>query len=120
MKISHWIGILLLSMTLILAGCKEGQPAKSGSAGGTATGEEAKIKAELAKLGPEDQRLAEAQRWCPVSEEPLGSMEGPIKVSLGKQTVFLCCKSCEKRALANPEQTLAKVKELKEKAQAPK
>jgi hypothetical protein len=27
--------------------------------------------------------------------------------------VFLCCKGCEKKALADPDRTLAKVKELK-------
>jgi hypothetical protein len=28
--------------------------------------------------------------------------------------VFLCCKSCEKRALKDPEKTLATVKKLKD------
>src|SRR5438105_2651151 len=36
--------------------------------------EEDKVKGALAKLGPEDRRLAEAQRFCPETGEPLGSM----------------------------------------------
>ena len=51
-------------------------------------------------------------------ENRLGDMGVPIKVTLkdkeGKdQDVFICCKGCEKKALANPDQTLAKVTELK-------
>lgn len=32
------------------------------------------------------------------------------------QPVFLCCKSCQRKALAHPEKTLAKVDELKARA----
>jgi Cu/Ag efflux protein CusF len=80
--------------------------------------EDAEVKANLAKLGPEDRKLAEAQRLCPVSEEPLGSMGVPDRITVEGQPVLLCCKSCEKKALGNPAQTLAKVKELKAKAPA--
>ena len=34
------------------------------------------------------------------------------------QPVFICCKSCQKKALADADKTLAKVKELKAKAKA--
>jgi Cu(I)/Ag(I) efflux system membrane fusion protein len=86
----------------------------SGSAGppGTSTqsaAEEADIRAALAKLAPEDRRLAEAQRFCAVQEENrLGSMGPPVKVMLKGQSVFLCCRGCEKSSLADPDATLNK------------
>jgi hypothetical protein len=60
--------------------------------------------------------LARAQRLCPVRNQPLGSMDVPAKVMIHGQPVFLCCEGCEMQALAKADQTLAKVKELKEKA----
>jgi Cu/Ag efflux protein CusF len=83
--------------------------------------EEAEIKANLAKLAVEDRQVAEAQKLCPITEERLGdpSMGTPFKVTVKDRTVFLCCKSCEKKALADPDKTLAKVNELKAKAAAP-
>src|SRR5262245_55084267 len=38
-----------------------------------------KIAAALAKLSPEDRKSAEAQKICPVSQKPLGSMDTPVK-----------------------------------------
>ena len=40
-------------------------------------------------------------------------MGAPLKLSIKDQTIWVCCKGCEKKALANPDQTLAKVVELK-------
>ena len=73
----------------------------------------AKIQAELAKLSPEDRRLAEAQVFCAVDQEsPLGSM-GPIqKVMIKNQPVFLCCKGCLAEANAHPDETLAECQKL--------
>jgi hypothetical protein len=78
--------------------------------------EDAKVKANLAKLSAEDRQLAEAQKLCPISDEPLGSMGTPVKVPVKDQPVLLCCKSCQTDALAQPDKTLAKVNELKKKA----
>jgi len=95
-----------LLLALVVTGCT-GQPAQN-----TAT-EEDKVKASLAKLDPEDRKLAEEQKFCAVeNEHRLGSMGTPHKVVIDGQAVFLCCKGCEKQALADPGQTLAKVKEL--------
>jgi multidrug efflux pump subunit AcrA (membrane-fusion protein) len=77
-----------------------------------------KIKAPLAKLSPEDRRLAEEQGFCPESDRPLGSMGVPIKILVKGMPVFLCCQSCEDDARAQPDQALAKVAELKAKAKA--
>jgi hypothetical protein len=79
--------------------------------------DDAKIKANLAKLSAADRKLAEAQKWCVIEDENrLGSMGVPLKILVKNQPVFLCCKGCTKEALAEPDKTLAKVKELKTKA----
>jgi Cu(I)/Ag(I) efflux system membrane fusion protein len=75
---------------------------------------EAKVRANLAKLTDEDRRLAEQQRFCPVEPDNLlGSMGPPPILNIKGQKVFLCCPSCKDEALGNPDQTLAKVRELK-------
>ncbi len=117
--------ILFLVGALVVIGCNEpkstsnptGNPkAESPKGEGTKEDKEAaEIKAALAKLTPEDRAIAEAQKLCPVTDEPLGSMNKPIKLTVKDQVVFLCCKSCEKNAMKDPDKTLAKVKELKEK-----
>lgn len=76
-----------------------------------------KVKANLAKLGAEDRRLAEEQGYCPVEPDiRLGEMGVPVVVEIKGQKVFLCCKACKDDALKDPDQTLAHVKKLKSKA----
>ncbi|MGH7173715.1 MAG: hypothetical protein ACRELG_25820, partial [Gemmataceae bacterium] len=76
----------------------------------------ATISANLAKLSAEDLKLVEAQHACPIHRhDPLGWRRVPVKIILKGQPVLLCCKECIKKAKANPDQTLAIVKELKEK-----
>ncbi len=77
---------------------------------------DAKIDLALAKLGPEDRKLAESQRFCPVlSDSRLGSMGVPIKVLVNNQSVFVCCNGCSKAAAKNADATLKKVAELRAK-----
>lgn len=52
--------------------------------------------AEIKKLPEADQPLAVAQKLCPVSDEHLGDMGKPIKVTAGGETFFLCCDGCKK------------------------
>jgi Cu(I)/Ag(I) efflux system membrane fusion protein len=74
---------------------------------------DAKIEATFAELSPEDRKLAESQRFCPVlPDSRLGSMGPPIKLTVDGTPVFICCKGCQKKALANPQETLANVKKL--------
>jgi len=117
MKPAHCVTQSLVVLTLALTGCGGASTAKSiTSAEATHFGQDAEVKANLAKLSSADDRaIAEAQTTCPVSREPLGSMGVPVKVMIEGQPVFLCCKSCEKRAKADPAKTLARVKELKGK-----
>ena len=100
-----------------------GGSSKSGSSAGpsvrptTPEDEDAKVKANLAKLSTPDRRLAETQKTCPILSNPLGSMGPPVKVMLKDQPVLLCCKLCEKPdAKANPDKTLAEVEKLKAQA----
>lgn len=74
------------------------------------------VDANLAKLGADDRKLAEEQRFCAVANSSrLGSMGAPVKIMINDEPVFLCCKGCAKKAQDKPEETLAKVKELKAK-----
>jgi hypothetical protein len=81
--------------------------------------DEADIAAERAKLSAEDRKLVEAQEYCPIMDDHhLGVMGPPVKLMLKDQPVFVCCKQCQKKALADPDKTLAKVEELKAKVKA--
>jgi hypothetical protein len=120
------ITLLLLPVSLLfLAGCSTAPtPPPEGPDTGHAAADkpadppddEAEVKAALAQLPPEDLRLAEAQQFCAVEDENrLGSMGVPVKVMAKDQPVFLCCKGCRKKALADPDKTLTKVRELKQR-----
>lgn len=61
----------------------------------------------------------DGQEWCAVNTtERLGSMGPPLEVMVNDQPVFLCCKGCQRKALADPDKTLATVAGLKAKARA--
>lgn len=66
--------------------------------------------AEIDKLPLDDRELAKSQRICPVTGMLLGSMGQPPKVSLGEETVFICCQGCEQRLVDDPQTYLAKLK----------
>jgi len=93
---------------------------KSGSGGSTVrptTPEDtdAKINQALARLSDKDRKVAEQQQFCPIiADSRLGSMGVPIKLVIDNQPVFICCEGCKKAALENPQETLTKVKQLKE------
>ncbi len=80
---------------------------------------DAKIKAALAKLPPEDRTLAEAQRFCPIlPASRLGSMGAPVKLMVAGEPLFICCNNCKENALKNSADTLAKVKKLRDTKQS--
>jgi Cu(I)/Ag(I) efflux system membrane fusion protein len=75
---------------------------------------EAKIAAVLAKLPEGERKLVELQKTCPILKDSrLGSMGPPVKLTLAGETVFLCCSGCKAQAVADPEKTAAKVRELR-------
>jgi hypothetical protein len=62
----------------------------------------------------EIQSLAEEQKVCAVTGEPLGSMGTPVPVRVADSkgtphTVLLCCESCREELLSDPEKYLAKL-----------
>jgi YHS domain-containing protein len=63
----------------------------------------------LAELPEADRALAEKQKVCPVSGEPLGSMGKPVKITVKGKTVFLCCSGCEPAIKKDPDKYLAKL-----------
>jgi multidrug efflux pump subunit AcrA (membrane-fusion protein) len=80
---------------------------------------EAKIQAALTKLGDEDRRLAQTQKYCAIqTDKLLGSMGPPFKMTVKGQPVFVCCQGCEDDVKAEPDQTLGTVEKLKAKAKA--
>jgi hypothetical protein len=68
-----------------------------------------KMKAELAKLSPEDAASAAKQHVCPVSGEMLGVMGAPEKVDVNGRQVWICCDGCRDKLLSDPEPYLAKL-----------
>lgn len=103
----HFIFVLLI---FAIAGLIVGCGSESGT-GGTqrASRDKDKIAKALAELSAEDQKAAREQKICPVSGEPLGSMDVPQKISVNGHDVFICCKSCEKSLREEPEKYLAKL-----------
>jgi hypothetical protein len=62
-------------------------------------------------LSVEDQALAARQKVCPVTDEPLDAMGGPVRVTVEGRSVFLCCTGCEAPLRKNPAKYLAKLPE---------
>ena len=73
---------------------------------------------DLAALSDEDRQLVLAQKVCPVSEEPLGSMGTPIKVTVNERHLFICCKGCEDSAKEKFEEYYAKLEKAASSKQA--
>jgi hypothetical protein len=67
------------------------------------------VEVALASLSPADREQAIKQKICPFSEEPLGSMGTPIKVSVAGHEVFICCEGCEAPLKQDPATHLAKI-----------
>ena len=107
---------LLFTGLLAAAGCND---AKTTSGPSTTTPKSAApendVAANLGRLSADDRVLADAQKLCPITDEPLGSMGVPLKLTIKDQPVFVCCKSCTKSAEKDADKTLKKVAELKAK-----
>src|SRR6187399_57890 len=108
-----FVGGLLLSLATVV-GCGGSSATPASKPPVTQSDEAKKISDALAKLSPEDRKLAEEQKFCPESGELLGSMDTPIKVNLKNgKTVFVCCDGCVKDAEKDADATLKKVADLK-------
>jgi hypothetical protein len=89
----------------LIVGCSAKPSAEDTSQTAPATSAETSSQTEMsdamANLSPEDRALAEAQKICPVSNEPLGSMGEPIKVTVDDRSIFVCCQGCVEELKAN-------------------
>lgn len=98
-----------------LIGCSQQQPAPASSTAApdatSVDGSSAKIDAAMAKLSAEDRQAAVAQRVCPVTGEPLGSMGKPIKITEGDRHLFVCCAGCEEEAKGKFDEFYAQLNE---------
>src|SRR5947209_18324326 len=103
----HRFKVSLAALIAALAlGCQDRTPGNQGPA----PDPEEVIRESLARLGPEDRRLAEQQRSCPImSEVRLGQMGTPFKVEVKGQTVFVCCQNCVQIARDDPEQVAQQI-----------
>lgn len=66
----------------------------------------AEIAASLIVPASDKQQVAaaiQAQDVCPVSGQPLGSMGDPIAVSVGNETLYVCCSGCIDTVKEHPE-----------------
>ena len=112
------IGTLLGLLALAIIGCADSAktPHASTGQGGHEVAED-DVASNLAKLGEDARKLAEAQKFCAIeTENRLGSMGPPLKLDVKGEVVFVCCKGCQKKALAHADETLATVAKLKESA----
>jgi len=56
-------------------------------------------------LTSHDQLKIAAQKICPVMGKPLGSMGTPIKMKIGEEELFLCCKACANKQVSREHWT---------------
>ena len=90
-----------------------GDSSTSASAAKTTPEDEREIQAALAELPLTDRRLAERQRFCAVlTDNRLGSMGPPVKLMIDDVPVFVCCKGCPDKALAEKAKTLSTARRL--------
>ena len=107
----------LFTASILLTGCAD-KAAPMPKAGTAAQPADA-VAVERGKLGADDRALVDAQEWCVVStDQRLGTMGTPIKLTIKGQPVFICCGGCRKKAEADPDKTIAKLEELKAKKTA--
>lgn len=100
------------AMASIYIGGSGGKPGPTAIRPSTPDDVAEKVAASLKKLSPEDKKLAQAQRFCPIRNDPLGSMGVPVKLTVDGRVVFVCCKGCIAEANANPGKTFARVEEF--------
>ena len=77
-----------------------------------------KIPVTVAMLDESDRARIERQKVCAVSGGKLGSMGTPVKVLVGDQPIYLCCRGCLGKVQANPDAYLQKVAPAGSQAQA--
>lgn len=108
------LGVVSAALFTMSVGCSSQQPSEPAPTSPApetthSHNEESDVNDAFAKLSPADRKLAEAQEICPVSDEPLGSMGTPIKVTVEGRDVFVCCAGCEDELKKNFDDYVAKL-----------
>ena len=104
--------VVLLVGAVLFVGCS----GESTRATGNQTSDDWKagldedVVTAFSKLSDADRTAALAQKVCPVTDKPIGSMGPPPKVTVKGQDVFLCCGGCEEELKKDPAKYLAKLK----------
>jgi hypothetical protein len=65
----------------------------------------------VAQATSEDARAVQMQGDCPVMGQPLGGHGTPLKVTIGDDVLFVCCKGCLRKVESDPDRYLAKAAE---------
>lgn len=91
-------------------------PALASAYFGAARGDRAAVAAPAPALGdgrvgwpPALRARADAQKVCPVTGKPLGSMGVPVEVAVAGRTVLVCCAGCEGPLTKSPGKYLARL-----------
>lgn len=121
-RMSFWAAAVGTAVAVLgtQAGCSSTGGGRGGCNGSSCRGQVAgyppapAVASTVAATAPPAKATASAPRYggqktCPVSGEELGSMGDPVPVSVGSQTIYVCCQGCAKRALADPAMTLSAV-----------
>jgi hypothetical protein len=114
---------LAAALAWLFVGCSE-EPrpaAEEPTPAGQASGEVDAAAVEASKVQlpeAEIKALAETQKVCAVTGEPLGSMGAPEPVALtdskgDKHTVLICCEHCREELLKDPDKYLAQLDQAK-------
>lgn len=91
-------------------GAGRGEHHSKGSANVTARAPDESVDS-LAGLTPVDRAKAQRQKFCPVTDKPLGSMGTPARAVASGKVVFLCCDGCLHSFNREPAKYLAKLPE---------
>jgi hypothetical protein len=112
-KLMCWVAVTFVG-TAMLLGCTSQDPSQSGTGATSAThwkeGLDKDVVTALSQLSADDRPAALAQKVCPVTDQPLGSMGKPPKITVEGQQLFLCCQGCDEQLLKEPAKFLAKLK----------
>ncbi len=110
--------IPLAVLAAALSGCSGGtNPAQPTTKDSTAkdttaakdSGKTADDLPGLKGLDEADRKLAEQQKICPVSGNPLGTMGTPVKMTVKGRVFFLCCDGCKEEVDKDPDGVLKKL-----------
>ena len=73
--------------------------------------ESKQVRPGIYQVSDKDKPFIEAQKRCPVMDEPLDAMGGPYKVDAAGKAIYICCPGCAKRIAAEPSKYLNILKE---------